>query len=68
LEDVEAVGIAKKLPIERANFVTVHIRTMLLEVDASANMFRAMNSTRNPFDNILSQKLQGRDFCDVVWP
>jgi hypothetical protein len=68
LADVESVGLAKKLPIDRADFVTVHVRTMLFEIDACADMFRAMDSTRYPFDNILSKELQGRDFCNVVWP
>ena len=68
LADVESVGLAKKLPIDRADFVSVHIRTVLFEIDACTDMLGAMDSTRYPFDNILSKKLQGRDFCNVVRP
>jgi hypothetical protein len=65
LTDIKAIRFAKELPIDRADLITMHVRSVLFEIDAGSDMPRAMDPSSNTFDYIPSKQLQGRDLFDI---
>jgi hypothetical protein len=65
LTDIEAIRFSKELPIDRADLIAMHVRSMLFEIDAGSDMPRAMDPTGNTFDDVPGKQLQGRDLFDI---
>ena len=65
LPNVESICLAEKFPVDRADFISVDIGAMLLEVDTCSDMSRAMYPTGYTFDDVLGQQLECGDLFKV---